>query len=364
MERIAKVFIAVVVLFFVSLAVSAAFIETVPPATIGVKQYQWGGGGIIEQDYDVGFHVGIVGYHKWYLLDKRTHFLTFAEQGTSTSAGDYRPPLEIRTKDKNVVSFDLTLTYHIIPGEAHLIVREGNAGFYRSLVADRVEGKMREELAQLSSEQVYDTELRLARVQAALAPLRDDMKKFHVEPERILVRAIRFQPGYEKELQGKQITNQQRELSKAQRKVEEQKQKNESKIADIEAAEKKSRGEYDKLLETLRADNKVKVAEVLAEAEVYDKRVRASAEADNATAVADGKLAIDTAEALRNDLRNRALDTVGGRIFLAQQAAENLQFEHVTLNSNDPAIPSILDIDEFVKLLVGTETGSAQATGN
>ena len=52
-------------------------------------------------------------------------------------------------------------------------------------------------------------------------------------------------------------------------------------------------------------------------------------------------------------MRNQALNTVGGRIYLARMAAENLRFESVTLNSNDPAIPSIIDVDGLVRMLVG-----------
>ena len=56
-------------------------------------------------------------------------------------------------------------------------------------------------------------------------------------------------------------------------------------------------------------------------------------------------------------MRNQALNTLGGRIYLARLAAENLRFESVTLNSNDPAIPSILDVDGLVKMLVGEDSG-------
>jgi len=364
MERIAKGFIVLVVVGFVGVLLAAALVEKVPPSTIGVKEVRWGGSGIVQQDYEAGFHVGISGYHRWYPLDRRTHFLTFAEDASRTSAGDVQPPLKIRTRDNNDVYFDVTLTYRIIPGEAYKIVMEGNRNVYRDRVAKQVEGKLREELAQLSSEEIYDTEKRVERVQAALEPLGREMEKFHVAPQRILIRAIRFPAGYEKELQGKQLTNQLRQLAERQRAVEEQKAKNESFIAEIEAAEKERRGEWDKRLETMRSDNKVSVAGVLAEAEVYDKRVRAAAEADHATAVATGKLAIDTAEALRNELRNRALDTLGGRIYLARQAAENLQIDSVTLNSNDPSIPSILDIDELVRLLVGADGAPPPSSGD
>ena len=100
------------------------------------------------------------------------------------------------------------------------------------------------------------------------------------------------------------------------------------------------------------------VAKILAEAEVYDKTTRARADADYETLVADGNLAIAKAEALRDELRNRALATRGGRILLAKQAAENLRLESVTLNSNDPAVPTVLDIGALVDLLIGSEESS------
>ncbi len=49
----------------------------------------------------------------------------------------------------------------------------------------------------------------------------------------------------------------------------------------------------------------------------------------------------------------KALATSGGRLWLARQAAENLNIRTVTLNSNDPSVPSVLDLDGMVKLLMG-----------
>ena len=77
---------------------------------------------------------------------------------------------------------------------------------------------------------------------------------------------------------------------------------------------------------------------------------------DRRSALEQHMLSMD--EALRNELRNQALDTVGGRIFLAQKAATNLSFESVTLNSNDPSIPSIIDVNGIVKLLIGEQASA------
>ena len=49
------------------------------------------------------------------------------------------------------------------------------------------------------------------------------------------------------------------------------------------------------------------------------------------------------------------LDTIGGRILQARDAAENLNFTSITLNSNDPNVPSVIDIDALVDILIGSD---------
>lgn len=353
--KAARFFLAVVVLGLLIVGALAAMIETVPVARVGVRNTLWGGAGILEEDFEPGFHLGITGYHKWYFLDQRTHFLTFARQGSRpTSQGRTVEALQVRTKDNNPVSFDVTVTYHIIKDEAYKLVLAGNQEIYRDRLESVIEKVLREQLAQLSSEDIYDPEMRLRIAQESLLPLELEMAQFHVEPETVLIRAVSFAPPYEAKLQAKQLTHQLRLLAEAEKLVEDQAAITEKLSAEIEAAEKELRGDWDKRLQEVDSVNKVTIAEILAEAEVYDKGTRAKASADYETLVADGRLAVDKAEALRNELRNKALDTVGGRIFLARQAAENLQIEHVTLNSNDPSVPSILNIDELVKLLIGS----------
>ena len=338
-----------------SVLAAVCLLELVPPASIGVKQALWGGSGVEETDYHMGFHIGITGVHKWHLLDRRTHFLTFAETGTSSSVGLLRPPLVIRTKDNNTAIFDLTVTYRISEGQGHRIVQEGLKDVYKERVYRTVESVMREELAQLSSEDIYSTEKRSTVASAALPKLEKELEAFYVKPDQILIRAVRFTPTYEQKLQEKQLTYQKRLLATAVERVEKQQAITQTREAEIEAAEKELRGDWDKRLEALRAETEIEIATINAQALVYDKTTRAGASADYETLVADGNLAVAKAEALRDELRNRALDTVGGRILMAQQAAANLQFEHVTLNSNDPRVPSILDLNELVRMLVGDE---------
>ena len=133
----------------------------------------------------------------------------------------------------------------------------------------------------------------------------------------------------------------------AQTSIDEQK-KTEADVKELVAT-------WDKQLQDAQSSNDVKVAGVLGAAGEYDLKTRAVADAEYETLVADGNLAVAKAEALRDELRNAALDSVGGRILQARDAAENLNFTSVTLNSNDPNIPSVIDIDALVDILVGSK---------
>lgn len=335
------------------LAVIAALVlfEKVPPGTIGVKQAQWGGG-IIAQDYTTGFHLGITGYHKWHFLDKKTHFLTFSQNANPGSPQE-RPALSIRTLDNNSAEVDVSLTYRIIPGEGHLVVSDGEQSQYRENVASTVRSVLREQLAKLSSEDFVSTEARLARTMETIPLIDSAIKEFHAECNELLIRAVRFPPDYESKLQEKQLSRQSALLFQAKEKVEKQQQVTGVISKETEAMEKEKRADWDRRLQDIRSDNEIAVATVLGEAEIYALTTRANAEATYVTALAEGELALAKAEALRDELRNKALDTVGGSILLATQAANNLDIAEVTLNSNDPAVPSVLDLSEMVRLLIG-----------
>jgi len=356
MQKLAKILVGCFVAVLLFFIVAGALLERVPPATIGVKQNMLGGG-IVEQDYATGFHVGVTGVHKWHLLDGTMHFLTYAQRSSGKGSGTERPVLDIRTKDNNFAFFDVTVTYRIKPGEGHQIVMDGNQDKYRIMADTAVNKVLRAELAQLSSEEVYDTDTRLELVERAMPALTRELAPVHLVPQGLLIRAVNFPEVYETKLRMKQLTQQQKLLATAQRKVEDKQALTEGYEAQTEAQEKEKRGDWDKKLQTASSTNEVEIATISGEAEKYNQETRSSAEADYETAVAVGELAMTKAEALRDELRNQALNTLGGRIFLARLAAENLRFKSVTLNSNDPSIPSVLDIDGLVKLLVGADSG-------
>lgn len=352
--------LAIAALFLGLLALQVLF-ERVAPYEIGVRVDRWGEG-VEKRDYEAGFHLGISGVHEWHRLDRRTHFITFSpDPGQGLSRGENsmdRPPLEIRTQD-NPASVDVTVTYRIKQGEGHKIVAKGLKSNYRDRVVSTVIRVLREELAQLTPHQFVTTELRSQRTAEALGELRVALGEYHVEPESLLIRAVRFPETFEAKLQETQLRPQLAQLENAKRAVEDALGSTGRIEKETERMEKEKSGDWDKKLQEHRSRNQVAIAEILGEAKKYDLRLRAEADAAYRSMVAEGDLAIAEAEALRDELRNAALDTAGGRILQARTAAQNLHIESVTLNSNDPSVPSIIDIDALVRLLVGSGTGGA-----
>ncbi|MED5329943.1 MAG: SPFH domain-containing protein [Planctomycetota bacterium] len=348
------------VIFFLVVLVPLIFgllFERIHPMEIGVRQIRWGSGGIEQGDFPAGFHLGVGGYHKWYRLPKQTHFLHYSassREHRDSGVTVWQPALELRTRDNNTTTLDVTVPYRIKAGEGWKIVARGLRQSYRSRVESTVVSVLREELSQLSSEDLQLTSVRLERIELVLPLLNAKLADFFVEAETILIRRVSFLPEYEEKLQEKQYFTQKAELDAALAAQANEEQRTNTIEKEIEAAEKKLTADWDKKLQEETSKYEVLIAEIDAGARVYEARVKADAEAEAVALEAQGQLDVDKARALRDVLRNDILNSRGGDIYLALIAAEKMRISSITLNSNDPRVPIILDLDAMAELLVGS----------
>lgn len=355
--RIPRGLIVIFVLIVLLPAAFLLFFERVEPMEIGVRQERWGGGGIEDRDFGSGFHLGIWGYHRWFKLPLKTHWVHFTSNSSrDTETVSWQPEMELRTKDQNIYTVDVSVPYRIKNGDAWRIVAGGLRISYTERAQSTMLGVLREELAQLSSEDLQSTDLRLRRAGEILPILNEKLAEYFVEAETVLIRRVGFGAEYEERLQQKQFLTQKAQLDGALALQANEEQTTNTIEKQIVAAEKKKTANWEMTIQEERSRFEVLVAEIAGEAKKYEEQVRAAAQADATAAEAAGQLAVDQAEALRNELRNAILNSRGGDIYLALEAAENLDLPSVTLNSNDPRVPIILDIEELTKLLVGTES--------
>jgi len=366
MNRLARSLGLVATLTVLVPLLCVAFFERVPPTDYGVRQSLWGGG-LTQEDLTTGTYLGITGVHKWHFLPRRTHFMHFSapdgrsagnrpadesEHGQKTTL--WNDPMELRTTDGNLTTIDLTIPYRIVPGGAWRIVSDGIMADYVENVKTIVESVLRDKLSELTSEDLQQTDKRLHRAEAVLPELNEALAEFHVVADAILIRRVAFPAQYEGKLQDKQYLTQKALLDVALTAQADEEKVTNSIDKQIEAEIKSKTEEWNKTLQQERSKFEVMIAQLQADAKVYESQVRAEGDAELITLEAEGQLAIDQAEALRNQLRNAILNSTGGRVYLALEAAQNLRVGSVQLNSNDPRVPLVLDLDELSRLLIGT----------
>lgn len=177
--------------------------------------------GVHETDLEPGWRLGVFGLHKIYELPSTYQFLDFLDQNA----------LEIRTKDNNIVSLDISVPYRITPGSAWGIVSAGNhvedgQGSFRfqRLTRETTVGVLRQHLADLQSSDFYDTDRRNEVSARALEVLNEELAPLHVEANAILMRAVFFRPEYEKQLLQIQLNAQNKLLDGASKEVADRQQ--------------------------------------------------------------------------------------------------------------------------------------------
>ena len=338
---------------FLALLVGGAFalcVHRVPPGTIAVKQVRFGNGGLVERDYSTGLHFSVWGIHEWHDLPERTQYLTYANQPLDGE----RELLKVRTKDGNVARVGVTVPYRIRPGSGWRLVSQGLKRAYEGRVRRAVEKALLQELANLSSNDFADTDMRIARAESTLALLNDVLREFHIEAERVLINGVYFPGDYEQKLQEKQLHAQEAIMKEALVAMEKEKELIQLEKADIEAEERRIRGQMDLEIEEMKAEAEREIAAIRQERIRYRGRREGQALAEYDRIVSEGESAIDQANAYKSQQFAEVYRTKGGRMYLASLAAANLKIDQVTLNSNDPDVPSVLDFDELIGLLVGT----------
>ncbi|MFO7561552.1 MAG: SPFH domain-containing protein [Enhygromyxa sp.] len=194
-------------------------VDNVELGEVGVRRSNIGG--VSERDLGPGWRLEVVGLHKIIALPSTYQFLHFLDHDA----------LEIRTKDNNIVTLDISVPYRIAPGEAWEIVSAGNhvedgqgGHRFQRLTRETTVGVLRQHLANLQSSDFYNTDRRTAVAEQALEILNEELAALHVEANAILMRSVFFRPEYEKQLLQIQLNAQNKLLDGARKGVADKQQ--------------------------------------------------------------------------------------------------------------------------------------------
>ena len=153
--------------------------------------------GLHKQDLKPGFHLEIAGLQRVYRLPSKYLQIDY----------DRDEAFSVRTKDNNTIQLDVSIPYRIKPGEAWHVMHAGNHldlgdGKYRfqRFAEQTATSVLREHLAELQTEDFYDTDRRLTVTGQALKVLNTKLAAYNLEARTILIRATYFRDEYEIQL--------------------------------------------------------------------------------------------------------------------------------------------------------------------
>lgn len=404
MKKVSRVSMILVLLVGLTGLTRACFLTKIKPGYIGVRYNN--ATGPLEEDLSPGYALEILGLQRVYHLPSRYLILRYSGVDQPGKSG----VLNIRTKDNNLVKVDVSVPYRIIPGHGWKVMKAGNhlsigRNHFRfeRFANDTTISVLREHLAELTSQDFYNTTRRLEVARTTLMRLNKELKPLHLEAAKVLIRAAYFRTAYERQLAQIQLNEQRKLLDHAKQLVAKQQQKLDNynqrtsalvaskrqewnqHIAELDRAYQvgfldtgtdQSPGAARRMLKALPKEkhqalvaqaaklfalpvDKITDAHLLgikniaAETLEYKRRVSSAADAVSARLAAEGSTKVARVRAAYTAKLNRLLATPGGRAWVAYEAAQNIKFDSKLTFQAADGVPSVLRLRDFATKFMG-----------
>ncbi len=330
------------------------FWRRVPAPWVGVRHALWTGG-VVERDFGPGVYFSPRFLESWTRVDGAMQLMRFGGALDEHSGAPSQPgSLELRTRDGNSVWVALAIPYRVVPGRAHALVRAGLKHTWTGLARETARGVLVRQFSELSLTQWNDGEQRQAQVARTLVELNAALVRYDLAAKSILIEQVVFGEEVEKALQKRQLDAQKTLLSQVAAELE-RAQGNDLVAEETQTELARLEAERVAQFAKLEFEASVERDEILRPAWGYHTLRRAEADRQYESELAQGALALALTEARREELLQAALASKGGEIYLGRAAARSLQIESVKLDTRDPRVPSMLDLDQLAALLLGRE---------
>ncbi|MDG1498608.1 MAG: SPFH domain-containing protein [Planctomycetota bacterium] len=350
--KIVKPFVLIWLIWSITGYVSAKgtglFLVHVQPWQAAVQQGNFSGG-LSEHDLAPGLHVNIPGFDSVHVVDMGRRMTSFGVDSDPKSLN----AIDLRTSDDNVVALSTAILWKVKPGTAHSIVARALVETLPTQVALTAAEVLRREFASMGSEAWFDADGRVLLTSQIEPKLAAELAALHVDLDGIYIQGFAFSNDLEVKLQEIQINHQKGLLFDAVSRVEEASGEVGKLVNETKSKVQQLMAEWDQERQGKQIAAGLKKATLIAEAKALADKTKADADAAYDVLVTQGQLAYSLASEQSKRLHLEALNSEGGRIWLARKAAGQLNVEHVWLDSRDPNVPSMIDLDEMTKLLLG-----------
>ena len=318
------------------LSMSGCAMKSTGDTEVGVRTKKlalFGDKGVEDRAYPQGATYFFMPFiNDWHTFDTKLQNMEMTqERGRGDRQG--RDDLLFKTIDGNDISLDVIVVYRIDPAKApHILqhVADSDYALREKVVRTVARSLPRDIFGELKTEEFYVAGERQAKAEKAREALAKVLEPMGVIVEKVLPKDYRFNPAYQKAIEGKKIADQQAEKNKSATRaaVEEYRRKVEEAIGEVNKMIAQADGEFDRA--KIEADAYLERQKRIAEA----IKVEGEAEAESITRM------------------NEALAGSGGEIMVKLRIAEALQGKRLMIlpMSEGGLNLKTTDINELLRL--------------
>jgi len=284
-----RILLALVIIVYSCYAFLFVYIQ---PDEYGIKVVRVGlQRGVQKEIYHAGLtFVMPFGLQQMYRLPKGIQVLELTNF-PETAAGGARKDraAHIQTSDGFFVDVDVSMLYHI--KDPYLVFTTIGPGtlYEDNGIIPKAEPALKETLGKLTTEEFYNSPMRVEKAEAAKEKLNEELNRKGIEVDQVLVRYFKYSPEIQKNIEAKKLQDQMVFTNRAA-----------ARAAKEEAQLKKIVQEGMVIAAVEMEKGKAYVTRKIAEKDLYVRKIKANAD-----------LLVKLAEAERVRLKNDALKGIG-----------------------------------------------------
>lgn len=333
------VVLVIVIAVFLVFAYNSIFVY-VEPNEFGVKVVRMGlNRGVQKNIYTAGLHVLIPILQQMHTLPRDVQVLELtAYPSTASDFARKDRAAHIQTSDGFFVDVDVSILYRI--SDPYLVFTTIGPGslFEDNGIIPKAVPALKETLGKLTTEDFYNSPLRVKKTQEARDRLNQELSPKGIEVEHVLVRYFRYSEEIQKNIEEKKLKDQLVFTNQA---------------ATRAAAEEAT-------LKKIIQEGRVAVQVEMEKGRAYVTRKNAEKDQYVRTKKAEANLLVKLAEAEKVRLKNEALKGVGSERMVGLKMADVYQgLDLIILPSDGKAGVNPLDLDNALQLF-DVRKGGAQ----
>ncbi|MDP2652788.1 MAG: SPFH domain-containing protein [Candidatus Omnitrophota bacterium] len=302
------------------------------PNQYGIKQVNVGfKKGIQKEVYGTGLHfIMPLGFEVMHRFPRNIQVFELTNfPGTAARGARIEKAAHIQTSDGFFVDVDVSIPYHIVDPYA-VITTLGPGKLYEDNgIVPRTEAKLKEALGEMTTEEFYNSPIRVAKAKKAKQLLNEELRTKGIEVVEILIRYFKYSDEIQKNIEEKKLKDQ---------------------LVFTNQAKAKASGE-EALVRKVREEGEAKIKVKLEEGKAYVVKRNAEKDLYVRSKRAEGDLLVKLSEAKKTELINQAYQRQGSEKYVGLKMADIYKgLDLIVLSSTGENGLNPLDLESSLRM--------------